>query len=200
MVNSGCGNDTSNVLPVTVNTIDASFIMSPTTGQAPLEVSLTNTTSNAIVYSWSVADTTYAVNTDTSIVFDTTGYYDVTLYVVSPEGCIDSLTQTVYVYGEFVLTIPNIFTPNGDHTNDYFSIQLAGVTYLNIDIFNRWGQAMHTYTNDKVTDGKLVVWDGKAQNGDYASDGEYAFVLTARAFNGAEQVYKGFIALIKSAK
>jgi len=200
MVNSGCGNDTSNIIPVTVNTINASFILDPSTGQAPLEVNLINTTTNSITYAWSVNDTTYAVNTDTSIVFDTTGYFDVTIYVVSPEGCIDSLTQTVYVYGEFTLTIPNIFTPNGDHANDFFSIQLAGVRELNVDVFNRWGQLMHTYANTEVLDGKVVVWDGKAQNGDFASDGVYAFILKARAFTGDEQVYKGFVTLIKSGK
>lgn len=183
---------------ISVNTIDALFTPDPVTGHPPLQVTLTNNSFGSSSYYWWVNDTVYAVDADTTITYDTAGYYQVTLYVVSPGGCMDSLTQTIYVYDEFALTVPNIFTPNSDGYNDAFSIDVLGVHTLEAVIFNRWGQHIHAFASETVSNGKVEVWDGRTKNGDHVSDGVYAFVLKARAYTGQEQVLNGFVTVVRS--
>ena len=55
--------------------------------------------------------------------------------------------------------IPNTFTPNDDGTNDTFEIP-ALLKYPNfkIEIFNRWGNKVHDYSNNGNT--SPIWWDG----------------------------------------
>jgi gliding motility-associated-like protein len=54
-----------------------------------------------------------------------------------------------------VITIPNVFTPNADGINDYFTIRnLPLYDYRPLTIYNRWGKKVfesNQYNND---------WDG----------------------------------------
>jgi gliding motility-associated-like protein len=54
------------------------------------------------------------------------------------------------------LFIPNVFTPNGDGDNDYFQIYYNGtdLIYLDLRIFNRWGEKV--FQTNNITTG----WDG----------------------------------------
>ncbi len=77
----------------------------------------------------------------------------------------------------------NQFSPNGDGTNDFLTIQLTrdsgepGVTETinaySIQIFNRYGQFVHEAINQTSP----VIWDGnhKSQN---APEGTYFYILT----------------------
>ncbi|HLP10431.1 MAG TPA: gliding motility-associated C-terminal domain-containing protein [Flavobacteriales bacterium] len=194
MVNSGCGIDSSNTLAVDVNVVDISFTIDPLTGMAPLTVTLTNTTPNTLSYTWHI-DTLFIANADTSFIYNEQGTYAITLYVVSTDGCIDSLTQAVFVYGESGITIPNVFTPNADSYNDVFSIIIKGISDLSVEVFNRWGQLMHGYTGSELSDGTIPVWDGSS-NGDRASDGTYAYVIKTHSYGGVDQTFKGFLTLV----
>ncbi|HYG51209.1 MAG TPA: gliding motility-associated C-terminal domain-containing protein [Flavobacteriales bacterium] len=192
---AGCGADTSDVFAVNVFVVDPSFTLDPASGQNPLTVTVINTTANTFTYYWSVADTVYGSNSDTSIVYNDPGTYAITLYVATTDGCIDSLTQTVYVYGSFALTVPNVFTPNSDDMNDAFSVVVAGIGELKVEVFNRWGQLMTSYASTTVIDGTIPVWDGM-HNGQNASDGTYGYILTAIGFEGQSQTVHGFVTLI----
>ena len=81
--------------------------------------------------------------------------------------------------------VSNIFTPNGDGINDYFSIQ--GIQYFpnnHLTVLNRWGRKVFekdTYQND---------WDGKD-----LSEGVYFYTLELN--NSANTIHKGAITLLK---
>jgi gliding motility-associated-like protein len=112
------------------------------------------------------------------------GWFDVT----APEG--DSLQYFVYelcatecpaicdtalvslqVDGMGDCDPPNIFTPNGDGVNDYFSIpclDIAPRAYL--AVFNRWGDQV--YESDRYGN----QWDGR-HNGQALPDGTYFYIL-----------------------
>lgn len=86
------------------------------------------------------------------------------------------------------IRIPDIFTPNGDGTNDRFNI-IPVVTNADLDVrrfqvFNRFGQTV--YENDDPTDG----WDGTIDGKEAPADA-YIYIIEAsiegcpiRAFNG----------------
>lgn len=71
------------------------------------------------------------------------------------------------------VTVPNVFTPNGDGINDEFSVQdpqNCAFTEYKLVIYNRWG-------NEVWKAGDVnQVWDGKSLFGN-APDGTYYYVL-----------------------
>ena len=69
----------------------------------------------------------------------------------SPKVCIDICT---------LYSLPNVFTPNGDGTNDIFYAKNPNgfVKKVDMKIYNRWGQLIY-HTTDP-----LINWDGRLLN------------------------------------
>jgi gliding motility-associated-like protein len=80
------------------------------------------------------------------------------------------------------ILIPNVFTPNMDNKNDLFYFNFD---FLNIKIFNRWGNKMFETTDPNN------FWDGKT-NGEKVSDGTYFYVITTE-----KEIYKGLVQLLR---
>ena len=91
-------------------------------------------------------------------------------------GCYDVADVNVLINEELNFFIPNLFTPNGDQTNDLFLIYGNGINpeNFNFSIFNRWGQIVFetTNVNDMLTSG----WDGTT-NGEQQPVGTYVWVM-----------------------
>lgn len=87
------------------------------------------------------------------------------------------------------LLIPNLFTPNGDGTNDVFEIR--GIEQFAINdlvIVNRWGNEVFKQTNYRNT------WNGQGLN-----EGTYYYVLRVKEGLSSEwRVFKGYITLIRA--
>ena len=90
-----------------------------------------------------------------------------------------------------MMIIPNIFTPNGDNINDVFYIINTGMISLTCDIYNRWGQLLHTITAPNQG------WDGIEPNGDKAPDGTYLFILQAQGNDGKTYKQQGTVTLFR---
>jgi gliding motility-associated-like protein len=76
--------------------------------------------------------------------------------------------------------IPNVFTPNNDGNNDFFS--LNGISnpcedFMNVNIFNRWGQMV--YESDEID----FKWDGKNKKGHQMPEGIYFVVINGKYAN-----------------
>nr|WP_316829064.1 Calx-beta domain-containing protein [Pedobacter miscanthi] len=89
------------------------------------------------------------------------------------------------------ITIPNLFTPNGDGINDTFEIIGLNQYQSNeLQIINRWGnEVFHAkgYQNN---------WTGEGLN-----EGTYYYLLRVKKANSDElEVYKGYITLIRAFK
>lgn len=93
--------------------------------------------------------------------------------------------------------LPNIFTPNGDGINDYFSALLPYKFIDSVEFiaYNRWGQVVYTTTD------KNIQWDGVvASSNKPASDGVYYYVckVFGRRLSGDDMtVLTGFFHLIR---
>lgn len=89
------------------------------------------------------------------------------------------------------LFIPNLYTPNGDGTNDVFEIRgLELFPENDLVIVNRWGNEVYKSKNYRNN------WSGEGLN-----EGTYYYVLRVREYEGAEwQVLKGYITLIRAFK
>lgn len=73
------------------------------------------------------------------------------------------------------LEIGNVFSPNGDGVNDYFSpITDRALKVRVVQIFDRWGKAI--YVNDAVTN-NMQLWNGNTTGGLPVPDGVYYYVI-----------------------
>lgn len=97
---TGCTGDDS--VYVTVHPLPVpTFVGDVTQGCVPTEVHFTNTTANTIACLWSVEGVTVFDSCQNfSYIFNTPGYYDITLQSTSAEGCVNSTTLVDYIYIE----------------------------------------------------------------------------------------------------
>lgn len=93
------------------------------------------------------------------------GTYDVTLTVITPEGCSATAVSSITIGTDGGLTLPNVFTPNGDGRNERFVPFEAFPGFWTLSVFDRWGNLV--FETEDLSTG----WDG----GDSA-DGTYYFV------------------------
>lgn len=106
---------------------------------------------------------------------------------------IDILVQNCDIVIPFnpEISFPNVFTPNGDLTNELFTpTQFEGVVNQEFVILNRWGQIVYQ-SNDQI-----IIWDGKIDGKD-ASEGVYFYVETYTDFSLETKTLHGFFHLIR---
>ncbi len=163
-------------------------------GQAPLTVNFYNTSLNATNYNWNFGNGAglNVTNTNDQVnVFTTEGIYTVVLTAINGV-CQDQASVQIIVLPPPapVIDVPNVFTPNDDHTNDEFTIKVQNVLSIDVVIINRWGNVMYEYHDLNG------FWDGTS-NGKKADEGVYFYKYTARALNGEVLTGHGPITLAR---
>ena len=103
------------------------------------------------------------------------GLYTVTL--TDPNGCTATSSTLVAFSNIAYVKVPNVFTPNGDGSNDLFFVQNEGIKDLKCSIFNRCGALIYEINTPQG------AWDGKTSAGAVA-DGSYFYILDAKDFAG----------------
>ncbi len=88
------------------------------------------------------------------------------------------------------LSIPNVFSPNGDGQNDYIDVLTNGVTVYEFTVFTRSGSRIYHSLSPRV------FWDGNSIGGQELSEGVYYYVIEEQ---GGEEPYEkaGFIHLFR---
>ena len=80
--------------------------------------------------------------------------------VKNANGCIDTLFKVLDIKPSYVIYIPNVFTPNGDGTNDTFEAKGVGIIKFSMQIYDRWGHEVFQ-TKDIYNS-----WDGRVKDAD----------------------------------
>ena len=122
--------------------------------------------------------------------YDAQGMYPITLVVVTDHNCKDTITKVINVKDEFLLFIPNAFTPNGDGINDTFKPKGLGIKNFSLEIYDRWGSLIFQ-SGDLSKD-----WDG-TYKGVLIEDGVYVYRITAIDQNGIRHTKTGHVTLLK---
>jgi len=168
----------------------ASFIAEPYEGQAPIEIYFNNTSNNAQQYLWN-----FGFNNDTSTMenpsykYEQEGTFNVRLVIVSPNGCIDSVSHIIVIQQPTTFEIPNVFTPNYDGSNDVFSVKSTGLESLNGQIYNRWGHLIYEW------DGINGGWDGRTIAGSESPAGTYYYIISIKGIDNKTYEETGFVVL-----
>jgi gliding motility-associated-like protein len=103
---------------------------------------------------------------------------------IEKEGSNESWSNAVDMEFTHPITVPNVFTPNGDGYNQYFFIpKIELYQDAELSVVDRWGKSVYKangYKND---------W-----NGDDLSTGVYYYVLDLKKRN---TVIKGIVNIVK---
>ena len=133
----------------------------------------------ASAYSWSFGDQSATNGTNFSSLlnpahmYNYVGTYTVNLIATSVNGCSDEVSQVVEITPDFVLYIPNTFTPDGNNVNDFFLPMGIGINEdkYKMEIFDRWGEIIFSSNNFRKG------WDGSVKGSGIAEQGVYIYKI-----------------------
>jgi len=187
----------------------------------------TNTSRNGKLYIWEIfeeGDTrnpiaTFKRNDLSKLVYNdfVAGTYTIKLTVYDVENAKDSLlgcrdVDVLSIVVDPQIKFYNYFSPNGDGSNDIWSVTMQAIPEYELVIYNRWGEPM--YRVDQDTDDDVICeehsetgkrtcqfWDGTTVQGRPAPAGTYYFVFKYR-FKGQDEqeTMNGTITLIRGLK
>ncbi|MDF2452949.1 MAG: hypothetical protein K0S26_2453 [Bacteroidota bacterium] len=152
-------------------------------------VHFSNVSTNANTFAWSLCDGNVSSLTDVNMTYADTGNCCISL-LASNSTCTNSVTKCIAIVREAVVVIPNVFTPNGDASNELFKIPSSGLKTLNCVIYDRWGLKMHEW------DGLNGYWDGNAKSG-VAPAGTYFYIINYTDQLDQTKTEKGFLNLFR---
>lgn len=118
----------------------------------------------------------------------------VTLKVTDDNGCFSTYQVVILVDSDFEM--PNVFTPNKDNSNDFFTLPKNIFSSYNVIIHNRWGNVVQSKNN--ATD--VVLWNGTNNGGEMCAEGVYFFQLDGILVDGTPIQKKGFVHLLYTGK
>lgn len=204
----------------------ANFTVDKSEGEAPLTVTFSNTSENGTPgqYEWfffydldwikansknfdSPEDSIDFVAVDESPVwtYENSGSYMVKLVskkISTGLVCVDTFYLEDYIRVDTsFITVPNVFTPNGDGNNDEFVVKFWSMQSIEIDIYNRWGKRIHSWSNGNVRGFGQTwtqsVWDGRGMGGRMASPGVYFYNVSGVGRDGVKRQKDGFFHLFR---
>lgn len=115
---------------------------------------------------------------------------------VSDKGCVAKDTIRLLVKEVVKAFIPNIFTPNGDGTNDYFTVlgDEGNIKVIKLlQVFNRWGGLVFE-GKDLLPNDVQNGWDGNVR-GKPSEEGTYVYLAKVQLLNDKIKILSGDILL-----
>ena len=135
----------------------------------------TNLSVNGNTYEWDFGNGAASTETNPSQAFDSISNFNVMLVTTSMNGCVDTAYHVVEIGPDFIIYVPNTFTPDGDGVNDVFYPSVEGFDPLrfSLQIFDRWG--------DLIFESSIPQsgWDG-TYKGINAKDGTYVWKINVK--------------------
>lgn len=147
---------------------------------------------NPVAWEWYTENQFISAEERPTWVYNEQGNFAVTQIVINEYGCSDTMVHVVEVIGDFLVFVPNAFTPDGDDYNNDFKPVFQNVKPDNYDflIFNRWGE--------KIFEGHNLddSWDGN-YGGDMVPDDVYVWLIRVTDNKDIEHEYRGHVTLLK---
>jgi gliding motility-associated-like protein len=139
-------------------------------------ITLTANSSTEGTYIWSPAELVSCVSCQSTV---TSPDQNTTIYVsyTDVNGC--SASDSVNIYYDPIIWVPNTFTPDGDEFNNEFRVIGSNIYQFELLIFDRWGELLYTITSFDD------YWDG-TYKGMMCQDGTYTWKLTYMGYETDE--------------
>ena len=112
-------------------------------------------------YEWSVDGAPIACTNCPTLDISTETEQSYSLTITDQNGCVASANINVLIIVIRKVYVPNVFTPNNDGINDWFTVYSnQDVTLVNVlRVFNRWGDLLFE-ANDFQPNAPEAGWDG----------------------------------------
>lgn len=124
--------------------------------------------------------------------------YETTTYKLTaeaPGGCTDTDSLTVFVQKVRDVYIPNVFSPNDNGENDYFTVYGGPeVSEVNLEIYSRWGELV--YRNVGGANDESRGWDGTFR-GELVSPGVFVYRAQVLFVDGVKLSYEGNVTVLR---
>lgn len=191
---NGCvGTDSAKVIVYPIPDADFTFGPQPAT-IFESTINFYDNTTGALITNWNWNfGTLTSTEQNPVITYGDPGTYPATLVVTSNWGCVDSITKYVVIDPDFMIYIPNAFTPNYDGMNDVFMAKGEGIKEFKMYIFDRWGNQV--FFSEDI----MVGWDGRFQGkgDDIVQEDVYVWKVELKNFKNEPRQLKGTVTLIK---
>lgn len=142
---------------------------------APLEVLFKANGLNAEYYQWKLYKGSSLMLTRSDAehryTFTDKGNYRAVVAISNSNCQLDSVEFTISI-SESMVVVPNVFTPNGDGTNDEFRVVYRSLKEFHCWVYNRWGHLVYEWSDP------AKGWDGTI-GGRPAAEGAYFYVIRA---------------------
>jgi gliding motility-associated-like protein len=163
---------------------------------ATLTVRFINQSQNGVSFQWiyldtlggeMISETTYDLETVPEFTYERADrYYYPYMISTSEENCTDTfrLEGGIHVVPS-QLTIPNVFSPNGDGINDFFVFKHQSLESCKVTIVDRRGKVVYKRKIDDIY--SWEGWDGNMHDSNrQAPEGQYYFVVEAMGYDGVK--------------
>lgn len=108
--------------------------------------------------------------------------YNLVVKVTSELGCTYKSEPVNIKVDMPSLDVPNVFTPNNDHVNDFFKPDAISLRGFEISIYTRAGKRVYHHRGNDLRDWE--GWDGRIENtGKEAAVGVYIYVIKAAGWD-----------------
>lgn len=113
-------------------------------------------------------------------------------------GCLDTATVAFSVIQDLPTFIPNVFSPNGDGSNDFFTVfgSNAIERVESLRIYDRWGGLLYESAEPFPANDPGLGWDGRLGDG-RVNNGVYVYYVEVRYINGSVQGYRGDVTVLQ---
>ena len=148
-------------------------------------------------FSWIITDTLLSENSvlnPEAFPVDDTYFY---LEAIDIFGCVARDSVLIMIDKIRPVYTPNIFSPNQDGLNDYFTVysNAAAEEILKLEVFDRWGSLVFSASNIPAG-AEPMGWNGKF-NGQDAEAGVYVFYAQVEFVDKVVVQYEGSITLVR---
>ena len=151
------------------------------------EVQLWATSTTSGPFIWSPAEYLSCVACTDPIANPDQNYGYMVTYT-DENGCMSS--DSVYIFYDPILYVPNTFTPDGNSINPFFKAEGGNIKTFEMLIFDRWGELV--FTSNDIS----IGWDGTYE-GNNCQDGTYIWKIKLTSFEDEEQDHVGHVNLIR---
>jgi gliding motility-associated-like protein len=129
-------------------------------------------------------------NASMTYLFEDAGTYPVVLITHNIYGCSDTLIKPITIEPDFVIYVPNAFTPNEDNKNETFIPVTRGLKKFQLYVYDRFGHLMFSSADSSTG------WDG-TNNGEPCKQDVYAWKVIVSSAAGEMKTLSGHVTLYR---
>jgi hypothetical protein len=146
------------------------------------DVIVRNQSTGANQYQWQLPDGSLRSGSEFGWNFSDSGKYEFTLIAKNAQGCSDTQSKEIVVYGKLVVYMPSAFRPAG--VNSSFIPVVVNGKLIEYHLYNRWGEKLYEGTEPY-------------QPRDGSSEQMLICIVTAESPTGKEIKVKGTVVVLR---